>query len=53
MLLFGDLAEGGDVLIDVRDDGLVLVPTPTTRQLEHLSEPPGKLVSDTNLDNDS
>ncbi len=53
VLLFGDLAEGGDVLIDVRDDGLVLVPTPTTRQLEHLSGPPRKLVSDTNLDNES
>ncbi|MGI9343279.1 MAG: ATP-dependent Clp protease ATP-binding subunit ClpA, partial [Gammaproteobacteria bacterium] len=39
VLLFGELAEGGDVLIDLKDDELVLIPTPNTKQLEHLSEP--------------
>jgi ATP-dependent Clp protease ATP-binding subunit ClpA len=39
VLLFGELAEGGDVLIDLKDEELVLIPTPNTKQLEHLSEP--------------
>ena len=39
-LLFGDLAEGRSVRISLgEDDKLVLVATPNTRKLEHLSEP--------------
>ncbi|MFQ5634837.1 MAG: ATP-dependent Clp protease ATP-binding subunit ClpA [Gammaproteobacteria bacterium] len=40
ILLFGELADGGDVLIDLQnDDELKLIPTPTTKKLQHLSEP--------------
>ena len=37
ILLFGELAEGGDVRIVVKDDEIVLVPSPNTKKLEHLS----------------
>ncbi|MBT8442220.1 MAG: AAA family ATPase, partial [Gammaproteobacteria bacterium] len=39
VLLFGDLTEGGDVLIGLEDDELTLQPTPNTKKLEHISEP--------------
>ena len=41
VLLFGDLADGGDVLIDLAEDGdeLKLIPTPNDEEAEHLSEP--------------
>jgi len=39
VLLFGELADGGDVLIDLVGDDLTLSPTPTTKKLQHLSEP--------------
>jgi ATP-dependent Clp protease ATP-binding subunit ClpA len=39
-LLFGDLADGGSVRISLGEDQkLMLVATPNTRKLEHLSEP--------------
>jgi ATP-dependent Clp protease ATP-binding subunit ClpA len=39
-LLFGDLADGGDVRIVLNaDDTLGLVPTPNTKKLEHLATP--------------
>jgi ATP-dependent Clp protease ATP-binding subunit ClpA len=38
ILLFGDLADGGDVRIILKDDELVLVPSPNTKKLEHLSQ---------------
>jgi ATP-dependent Clp protease ATP-binding subunit ClpA len=40
-LLFGKLAEGGHVRIDVSKDGegLTLIPEPAVRELEHLPEP--------------
>ena len=37
ILLFGELAEGGDVRIVVKDDEIVLMPSPNTKKLEHLS----------------
>ena len=38
VLLFGDLADGGDVRIILKDDDtLDFVLTPNTRKLEHLS----------------
>ncbi len=37
ILLFGDLSDGGDVRIVLKDDELVLVPSPITKKLEHLS----------------
>jgi len=47
ILLFGELADGGDVLIDLADgDELILKPTPNTKKLEHMSAPetpPGQL----------
>ncbi|MFW2404600.1 MAG: ATP-dependent Clp protease ATP-binding subunit ClpA [Gammaproteobacteria bacterium] len=46
VLLFGDLSDGGDVLIGLADDELTLQPTPNTKKLEHMSEPespPGQL----------
>jgi len=47
ILLFGELADGGDVLIDLADgDELILRPTPNTKKLEHMSapeSPPGQL----------
>jgi len=40
ILLFGELKDGGDVLIELDDeDRLKLVSTPSTKKLEHLSEP--------------
>jgi len=40
ILLFGELADGGDVLIDLADgDELILKPTPNTKKLEHMSQP--------------
>ncbi|TDJ43542.1 MAG: ATP-dependent Clp protease ATP-binding subunit ClpA [Gammaproteobacteria bacterium] len=40
ILLFGDLKDGGDVLIELgADDTLKLLVTPNTKKLEHLSEP--------------
>ena len=39
ILLFGELKDGGDVLIELTDDDtLKLVPTPNTKKLEHLTE---------------
>jgi ATP-dependent Clp protease ATP-binding subunit ClpA len=39
-LLFGKLVDGGHVRVDVTPDGegLVLIPEPTTRELEHLPD---------------
>jgi ATP-dependent Clp protease ATP-binding subunit ClpA len=37
ILLFGDLSDGGDVRIVLKDDELVLVSSPITKKLEHLS----------------
>ena len=37
ILLFGDLVDGGEVRIVLKDDELVMVPSPNTRKLEHLS----------------
>ena len=41
VLLFGELADGGDVLIEVDEDAneLRLIPTPNTKKLQHLSAP--------------
>ena len=41
VLLFGELSEGGDVLIELDEDTkeLRLIPTPNTRKLPHISEP--------------
>ncbi len=46
VLLFGELADGGDVLIGLEGEELTLKPTPNTKKLEHMSEPespPGQL----------
>ena len=39
-LLFGKLADGGHVRVDLNQDadGLILIPESTTRELEHLPE---------------
>jgi ATP-dependent Clp protease ATP-binding subunit ClpA len=39
VLLFGDLSDGGDVLIGLEGEELTLKPTPNTKKLEHMSEP--------------
>jgi ATP-dependent Clp protease ATP-binding subunit ClpA len=41
VLLFGELADGGDVLIELDEDAneLRLIPTPNTKKLQHLSAP--------------
>jgi len=47
ILLFGDLSDGGDVRIVVEDDDtLGLVLTPSTKKLEHLSEPEPESTSE-------
>jgi len=46
VLLFGELSDGGDVLIGLEGEELTLKPTPNTKKLEHMSapeSPPGQL----------
>ena len=38
-LLFGKLSGGGHLRVDVDGDGLLLIPEPTTRELEHIESP--------------